>query len=74
MEKEKIERINFLARTSKERPLTNEELAEQKTLREEYLADFRAQFAGILDNTVVQTPDGKKEKLDIYMKKQGKKK
>ena len=41
MEKEKIERINELARISKARPLTEEELCEQKTLREEYIAYFR---------------------------------
>jgi uncharacterized protein YnzC (UPF0291/DUF896 family) len=42
LNKKKIARINELGRLSKERPLTDEELAEQKQLREEYLAWFRA--------------------------------
>ena len=42
MEKEKIDRINELARLSKERALTEDELREQKALREEYIKFFRA--------------------------------
>ena len=42
MEKEKIDRINELGRISKERQLTDDELAEQKKLRDEYIADFRS--------------------------------
>ena len=63
MEKEKIARINELARASKERALTEDELAEQAALRKEYIAEFRASFGGILDNTVIQRPDGTKEPL-----------
>ena len=63
MEKEKIARINELARASKERALTEDELAEQAALRTEYIAEFRASFGGILDNTVIQRPDGSKEPL-----------
>ena len=44
--KEKIDRINELARLSRERELSEEELAEQKSLREEYLAWFRASIRG----------------------------
>ena len=61
--KEKIARINELARASKERALTEDELAEQAALRREYIAEFRASFGGILDNTVIQRPDGSKEPL-----------
>ena len=46
MEKEKIERINELGRLSKTRPLTDEELREQKALREEYVKEFRAALRG----------------------------
>ncbi|MBO5879744.1 MAG: DUF896 domain-containing protein [Clostridia bacterium] len=46
MEKAKVDRINELARLSKERELTQEEKAEQKALREEYLADFRKTLRG----------------------------
>lgn len=44
MDKIKIDRINELGRLSKERELTEEERAEQKALREEYLAYVRAQL------------------------------
>ncbi len=46
MEKAKIDRINELGRLSKERELTESEKAEQKTLREEYLAEVRAALHG----------------------------
>ena len=49
MKKEKIERINELGRLSKERTLTQDELVEQKKLREEYIAYFRLSLRG---NTV----------------------
>ncbi len=42
MDKKKIDRINELGRLSKERELTEEEIAEQKLLREEYIKFFRA--------------------------------
>ncbi|MBR2721964.1 MAG: DUF896 domain-containing protein [Clostridia bacterium] len=70
MEKEKIERINALARKSKEVGLTDEEKAEQQLLRAEYIKEFRAQFTGILDNTVIQYPDGSRTPLpDLKNKK-----
>ena len=46
MEKEKVNRINELGRLSKERDLTEEEKAEQKALREEYLKEVRAILHG----------------------------
>ena len=63
MEKEKLERINFLARKAKESALSEAEKAEQAALRAEYIAEFRASFGGILDHTVIQRPDGSKEAL-----------
>ena len=63
MEKEKIARINELARKSKETPLSPEELAEQKKLREEYIAEFRLSMGMMLDNTVIQYPDGSRKPL-----------
>lgn len=63
MEQAKIDRINELARKSKVEPLTDEEKAEQKALREEYIAEFRLSFGGILDNTVIQYPDGSRKSL-----------
>ena len=46
MDKEKTERINELGRLSKQRELTEEELAEQKALREEYIKEFRRALRG----------------------------
>ncbi len=68
MNQEKIKRINELAKKSKETPLSPEELAEQKTLRDEYIAEFRAQFRSTLENTVVQDPDGTRTPLQTYMR------
>ena len=63
MEQAKIDRINELARKSKVEPLTDEEKAEQKALRDEYILEFRRSFGGILDNTVIQYPDGSRKSL-----------
>ena len=63
MEQKKLDRINELARKSKETQLSDEELAEQKALREEYISEIRASFGATLANTVIQRPDGTKEPL-----------
>ncbi len=63
MEKQKLDRINELARKSKTEELTAEEKAEQAALRQEYLAEIRASFGAMLDNTVIQYPDGSKKSL-----------
>ena len=46
MDKVKVDRINELAKTAKTRELTDEEKAEQKALREEYLAEVRKALRG----------------------------
>ena len=46
MDKVKIDRINELARISKERELNEEEKREQAELRAEYLAYVRKQLRG----------------------------
>ena len=63
MEKEKVARINELAKLAKERELTEAELAERAALRAEYIADFRASFGSILENTVIERPDGTRERV-----------
>lgn len=63
MEQSKIDRINELARLVKERALTDEELLERDALRKEYIAAWRESTIAVLENTYVQTPDGKKHKL-----------
>lgn len=66
MKKEKIERINFLAKKAKSEGLTEEEKTEQKTLRDEYRAEFRKSLAGQLENTVVIDEYGNKTRLSDY--------
>ncbi|MGN0994250.1 MAG: DUF896 domain-containing protein [Butyricicoccus sp.] len=63
MTDEKILRINALAKKSKQEGLTEEEKAEQKRLREEYIASFRASLRAQLDNTLVINPDGTSYRL-----------
>ena len=63
MEQTKLDRINELAHIAKERALTEEELAERDALRKEYIAEWRQSTIAVLENTYIQTPDGKKHKL-----------
>lgn len=51
--KEKLERINLLARKSKSEGLTAEEQEEQQVLRKEYLAAFREHFRQQLESVKV---------------------
>ena len=68
MENSKLQRINELARI-KERELTAEETAERDALRKEYLDEWRKGAIEVLENTYIQTPDGKKHKLQRKDKK-----
>lgn len=58
MDKNKIDRINALARASKERALTKEEIEEQTELRNEFRRSVIANLSGQLDRTVIINPDG----------------
>ena len=69
MEKTKLDRINELAALTKLRALSEEELQERDALRKEYIEEWRRSTIAVLENTYVQTPDGKKHKL----KKRGEK-
>jgi len=60
---DRLKRINELAAIAKERALTEEETKERELLRKEYLAQFRDNFRGILDNTSIKRPDGTLEPL-----------
>lgn len=68
LSKEKIDRINELARKKKGEGLSEEEAAEQTVLREEYIVAFRAQFRSQLDN-VKFVEDLSEEELAMYKKK-----
>ena len=63
MTKEKVARINELARKKKTVGLTAAETEEQAALRAEYLKDFREGMRAQLENTYIQYEDGRREKL-----------
>jgi len=56
LEKHKMDRINELARASKERRLSEEERFEQAELRAEYLEKFREGFKAQLEQ--IEIVDG----------------
>ena len=58
-----LQRINELARKSRETGLTDEEKQEQARLRAEYLANFRAGFEQQLQNTYIMDENGNKTPL-----------
>lgn len=63
MEKRLVDRINQLARKQKAEGLTREELAEQVSLRKDYLKDFRAGMENTMDQIWIKNEDGVYEKL-----------
>lgn len=58
LSKEKIARINELARKAKSTGLSNDEAIEQSKLRSEYLTSFRASMLDTLTNTKIIDPKG----------------
>jgi uncharacterized protein YnzC (UPF0291/DUF896 family) len=63
MEQKKIDRINYLARKSREEGLTEEEKAEQAVLRREYIDSYKRSLEMQLENTSILYQDGTKKKL-----------
>lgn len=59
----RVQRINELARKKRLEGLTDAELAEQQQLRVEYLRDFRDGMEKMLENIVVEQPDGSRAPL-----------
>lgn len=57
LSKEKMDRINELAKKSKAEGLSQTEKEEQKVLREEYLTKFRANFRQQLENIEITYVD-----------------
>ena len=53
LKKEKIDRINHLAKKSKQEGLTEAEKEEQAVLRKEYIREFREQFKGTFESDEV---------------------
>lgn len=64
MTEEKINRINELAHKQKNEGLNEQELAEQKALRKEYIDSFRISLESQLNNTYILNPDGTKTKVE----------
>ena len=63
MTKEKIDRINELARKSREEGLTDEEKREQTELRQEYRSSVMANLKAQLDNIeIVDVPKDENNK------------
>ena len=58
-----MDRISELTALSRQRELTEEEKAERKALREEYLADWRRSTIDVLENTYIVGEKGNKRKL-----------
>ena len=64
MEKAKIDRINELAHKSKNEGLTDTEKEEQRLLRQEFLAEIRADFRATLESIeIVEESDQSDEIL-----------
>lgn len=66
---EKIKRINELYHKSKAEGLNEEELAEQKQLRKDYITSVRGNLTSQLEGITVVNPDG----TVVDMKKRRKK-
>lgn len=64
MTKEKIDRINALARKQKAEGLTEEERAEQAALRREYIDSFKRSLEDQLNNMSIVEPDGTVKKVE----------
>ena len=56
-------RASMLAKKAKAEGLTDAEKVEQKQLRDEYIAEYRANLKAQLDNTTIVEPDGTKHPL-----------
>ena len=59
-----MDRISELTALSRQRELTEEEKAERKALRDEYLADWRRSTIDMLENTYIVDEKGNKRKLE----------
>ena len=60
---EQVQRINALARKSRTEGLTEEEKAEQASLRRAYIDAVKASLESHLENTYIQEADGSETKL-----------
>lgn len=63
MTREQMERINALARKKKAEGLTEEEALEQRSLRQQYIGEMRANLLEQLEYIYIENEDGQYEKL-----------
>ncbi len=64
MKPQELDRINFLARKSREEGLTEAEKEEQARLRQEYIRGFRQGMQNTLDNVYIMDENGNKKKIE----------
>lgn len=64
MEQKKIDRINELYKKSQAEGLTDDEKAEQKILRDEYIMSYKRSLVSQLENTYVVDEKGNKRKVE----------
>lgn len=72
---DKLDRINHLARKSKQKGLTRKEKNEQQQLRQEYLRSIRKSFKNQLKSVTIVDPEGNDvtpKKLQTLQKKDNK--
>ncbi|GIN61662.1 UPF0291 protein YnzC [Robertmurraya siralis] len=72
LSKEKLARINELAKKAKQGSLTEEEAKEQSALRKEYLETFRSSMLNTLKGVTIIDPKGNDvtpKKLKEYQKR-----
>lgn len=58
LEKEKLDRLNTLAKRKKANVITDEELSELESLREQYLKNFRKSMENTIENSKIIDPEG----------------
>jgi len=63
MTKEKIDKINELAKKSKTVGLTPEEKELQAKLRREYIDSVKRSLTSELESVVIERPDGSREQI-----------
>ncbi len=63
MDRKSLDRLNELALKSKTEELTTDEKAEREALRFEFISGLRADLRAQLDSTVIEYPDGRRERL-----------
>ncbi len=64
MKSELIDRINFLAKKSRDEGLTDTEKSEQAKLRQEYIRGFRQGFMNTMENVYVVDENGNEKKIE----------